>query len=74
MPVPTQAKVLRRSNCWMCNRPIWQHERDKFGNIVRKVEFRDASSPPICVPNKGIARKLDAAWVGKEAAFGRQVA
>jgi len=57
----------------MCNLPKWAHERDKFGNIVRKAEYRTTDSPPICVPGDRLARRLDAPFNPK-AAFGRRVA
>jgi hypothetical protein len=67
---PWQRPVELR--CMTCDRPKWQHERDKFGNIVRKPEYRDNSSPPICVPGDRLARKLDTPF--GRAAFGRRVA
>lgn len=59
--------------CMTCNRPKWQHQRDKFGNIVRKAGYDDINSPPVCVPSDKIARKLDADF-NKVGAFGRRVA
>ena len=59
--------------CMTCNLPKWAHERDKFGNIVRKLAWRGSWSPPICVPSTKIARKLEAPFT-KAGAFGRRVA
>lgn len=61
-----------RDACFQCNRPGWQHERDKYGNIVRKAQYRDNSSPPICVPSRLQQRRLEAEF-GKKAAFRQQV-
>ena len=59
--------------CMTCNLPKWAHERDKFGNIVRKLAYRDNNSPPICVPSARQGRRLDAEFT-KAGAFGRRVA
>lgn len=53
--------------CFQCNRPMWQHERDKLGNVVRKLAFRDASSPHICIPSVKQQKALEVVMPTKQA-------
>lgn len=59
--------------CFACNLPLWKHERDKFGNIVRRAQFRTNDSPPICVPGRRLGRMVDAQFT-KGGTFARRVA